>query len=251
MSRNRVPVLKATIPRKALWLRLRAYQFDHLVDAALADRIAAAFGSHHASTRAFASKLRRKLGWDMHFALRALDEYKKFLFLGVTGSTPVTPSKVIDQVWHEHLLFTRAYRQFCAEVLQHDFDHHPELVPMDSQTALFSDQYEETLRRYVAEFNVLPPSDIWGTPKFALEVVPRARRAGRSSSAGRDSDALYLSFDGRDGGPSTLDLPEFGDGGGFGGGGGDASWGSAGDSGGDAGSGSGCSSSCGGGCGGD
>jgi len=242
-----------TSPRKALWLRLRAYPFDHLVDAALADRIAAAFGSHHASTRAFASKLKRKLGWDMRFALRALDEYKKFLFLGVTGSTSVTPSKVIDQVWHEHLLFTRAYRQFCKDVLEHDFDHHPELVPMDSQTALFSEQYEETLRRYVAEFNVLPPSDIWGTPKFTLEVVPRSGRARGSAdrNAQGSSDALYLSFDGRDGGPSTLDLPEFGGGGGFSGGGGDASWGAGGDSGGDAGSGSGCSSSCGGGGGGE
>lgn len=242
-----------TSPRKALWLRLRAYQFDHLVDAALADRIAAAFGSHHASTRAFASKLKRKLGWEMRFALRALDEYKKFLFLGVTGSTPVTPSKVIDQVWHEHLLFTRAYRQFCTEVLEHDFDHHPELVPMDSQTALFSEQYEETMRRYVAEFNVLPPPDIWGTPKFTLEVTPRAQRADRTRRDGRsgqDSDALYLSFDGRDGWPSTLDLPEFGGGGFLGGGGGD-SWGAGGDAGGDAGSGTGCSSSCGGGCGGE
>jgi uncharacterized membrane protein YgcG len=241
----------ATPPRKALWLRLRAYQFDHLVDAALADRIASAFGPHHASTRAFASKLRRKLGWETRFALRALDEYKKFLFLGVTGSTPVTPSKVIDQVWHEHLLFTRAYRQFCKEVLHHDFDHHPELVPEDSQTALFSEQYEETLRRYVAEFNVLPPPDIWGTPKFTLEVKPRSRRPrGRNGSGSPDGDALYLSFDGVDGGPSTFDLSEFGGGGGFAGGGGSDSWG-AGDSGGDAGSGSGCSSSCGGGCGGE
>jgi len=239
-------------PRKALWLRLRAYQFEHLVDAALADRIAAAFGSHHASTRAFASKLRRKLGWDMRFALRALDEYKKFLFLGVTGSTPVTPSKVIDQVWHEHLLFTRPYRQFCTEVLEHDFDHHPELVPMDSQTALFSEQYEETLRRYVTEFNVLPPSDIWGTPKFSLEVVPRSRRPRRGTDGdAHGGDGLYLSFDGRDGGPSTLDLAEFGGGGGFLGGGGGDSWGAGSDAGGDAGSGTGCSSSCGGGCGGD
>jgi choice-of-anchor B domain-containing protein len=44
-------------------------------------------GARDASIRAFASKLRRKLGWETRFALRALAEYKKFLFLGVTGST--------------------------------------------------------------------------------------------------------------------------------------------------------------------
>jgi hypothetical protein len=158
-------------------------------------------------------------------------------------------------VWHEHLLFTRAYRQFCAEVLQHNFDHHPELVPMDSQTEQFSAQYEETLRRYVAEFNVLPPPDIWGTPKFTLDVVPRSRRPrNMRDHTAPGSDALYLSFDGRDGGPSLRDLPEFGGGGGFLGGGGSDSWGggdTGGDTGGDSGSGSGCSSSCGGGCGGE
>jgi hypothetical protein len=103
----------------------------------------------------------------------------------------------------------------------------------------------------VAEFNVLPPPDLWGTPKFALEVLPRARRSGRGTRTGRDGDALYLSFDGRDGGLSTLDLPEFGGGGGFSGAGGGDSWGAGSDAGGDAGSGSGCSSSCGGGCGGE
>jgi hypothetical protein len=235
----------APAPKKALWLRLRRYQFEHLVPPALGDHIAAVFGPHDASARAFAGKLRRKLGWDARFALRALDEYRKFVFLGVTGDAPVTPSKVIDQVWHEHLLFTKPYREFCRDVLAHDFDHHPELVPVDTQTETFSQQYEETLRRYVQEFNVLPPPDIWGTPKFTLAVTPRAERPTPTGG----HDPLYLSFDGRDGGPSTLDLPEFGGGGGFDGGGGGDAWG--GDAGGDAGSGTGCSSSCGGGCGGD
>lgn len=236
-------MLPATVPeRKALWLRLRHYQFDHLVPAQLSNHVAALFGPHHASTRAFAGKLRRKLGWNGRFALRAIDEYRKFLFLGVVVDTPVTPSKVIDQVWHEHLLFTRGYREFCRDVLQHDFDHHPELVPVDAQTAAFSEQYERTLQRYVAEFNVLPPADIWGTPKFALEVTPRAKRPERRAETGGDAP-LYLWFDGRDGGPSTMDLPEFGGGGGFDGGGAGDSWGDSGD----AGSGSGCSSSCGGG----
>lgn len=247
-----MPVQYETSPGKALWLRLRQYQFQDLVPPQLMDIVAAAFGRHEAATRAFAGKLRRKLGWDTRFALRAIDEYRKFVFLGVTGDSPVTPSKVIDQVWHEHLLFTKPYREFCRDVLHHDFDHHPELVPVDTQTEAFSQQYEQTLQRYVEQFNVLPPTDIWGTPKFTLQVTPRTKRPERNVNRS-DDVPLYLSFDGRDGGPSTLDLPEFGGGGAFSGGGGGDSWGDSGDSsgGGDAGGGSGCSSSCGGGCGGD
>jgi hypothetical protein len=73
-------------------------------------------------------------------------------------------------------------------VLQRDFDHHPELVPTDTMTAVFSEQYEETLRRYVAEFNVIPPTEVWGTPKFRLEITPRSRRPVRTDSAGTGGD---------------------------------------------------------------
>lgn len=239
-------------PRKALWLRLRRYQFDHLVPPQLSHHVAGLFGPHDASTRAFAGKLRRKLGWSGRFALRAIDEYRKFLYLGVISDTPVTPSKVIDQVWHEHLLFTRGYREFCRDVLQHEFDHHPELVPMDAQTAAFSEQYERTLQQYATEFNVAPPEDIWGTPKFPITVLPaataRARRVERARTP--DGDApLHLWFDGSDGSPSASELPEFGgSSSAFAGAGGGDSWGDS-DGGSDGGS-SGCSSSCGG-CGGD
>jgi hypothetical protein len=102
----------------------------------------------------------------------------------MTVESPVTPSKVIDQGWHEHLLFTKPYREFCRDVLQHDFDHHPELVPLDTQTEAFRLQYEHTLLRDVEEFNVLPPTDIWGAPKFTLQVTPRAQRPARDAGSG-------------------------------------------------------------------
>ena len=60
----------------------------------------------------------------------------------------VTPPKVIDQVWHEHLLFSRAYREFCHEVLSREFDHNPELVETDDQTQAFQAQYAATLALY-------------------------------------------------------------------------------------------------------
>lgn len=244
--------------KKDLWLRLREYHFTDIVPVHLWNRVTEAFGGADASTKAFAGKIARKHGWSTHFALRAIDEYRKFVFLGVTGEGIVTPSKVIDTVWHEHLLFTRAYREFCRDVLRRDFDHHPELLPSEEQTAVYAQQFATTLARYRVEFNVIPPWDIWGTPKFRRDDV--AAQADVGVGAGGETP-LYQQFDGRGDTPGHYDMPEFNadsSGGGFSGGGGGTDWGGAhdtddgsgdssgGDSGGDGG-GSGCSSGCGGG----
>ena len=90
-----------TMDKKDLWLRLKAYYFNHLVPPHLWVKITAAFGGEDASTKAFADKIARKLQWKHRFALRAIREYKKFIYLGAVSDFVVTPSKIIDQVWHE------------------------------------------------------------------------------------------------------------------------------------------------------
>ena len=136
------------------------------------------------------------------------------------------------------------------DVLGRDFDHNPELVPTDAQTGVFSAQYDATLRLYVSEFNVRPPADIWGTPKFDIAlVIGRHGPAAIVYEVAVDDAPLFACFDGTDGGPYADAMAEFGGGGGFSGGGGESSWGDAGSadpSPSDDGS-SGCSSSCGGG----
>ena len=254
--------------KKETWLRLRNYHFDHLVPDHLMDRVAARFGGTDASTKAFANKIARKLGWTTRFALRAIDEYKKFVYLGITGDFSVTPPRVIDQVWHEHLLFSRAYRDYCRDVLGRDFDHNPELMATDEQTGVFQAQYAATIALYRSEFNVAPPEDIWGTPKFtpsdATESPKRLtqRDADVGASSPDDDLPLYMLFDSTGSEMhSHHGMMEFGGGGGFHGGGGGHSWGDttndasgtdggsdgSSDGGSSCSSGSGCSSSCGGG----
>jgi hypothetical protein len=243
--------------KKGLWLRLRHYHFDHLVPASLWDFVRSRFGGADPSTRAFADKLARKLGWTQQFACRALTEYKKFVYLGITSDFVVTPSKVIDQVWHEHLLFSKGYRAFCEEVIGYSFDHDPELTPLDDQTATFRAQYADTLALYQAEFGYEPPGDIWYDPKFdasAANAGGKSRRKHQFADAGDnswvlDDTPLYTSFDG-DTGALAFDGFEGGDGGG---GGASGSWdGSDADSSGsDSGDGGSSCSSCSSGCGGD
>ena len=44
-----------------------------------------------------------------------LEEYKKFLVIKVIAKdTQCSPSALIDQVWHEHILHTAKYRDACT-----------------------------------------------------------------------------------------------------------------------------------------
>src|SRR5215204_2418129 len=112
--------------KKDLWLRLKAYHFNHLVPAHLWIKVTAAFGGEDASTKAFADKIARKLEWKHRFASRAIREYKKFIYLRAVSDFVVTPPKIIDQVWHQHLLFIKGLPGFlygCPDFL------HPIIVP--------------------------------------------------------------------------------------------------------------------------
>ena len=93
--------MRATTARskRDLWLRIHRYHFDDLVPAHLMDHVVAAFSGSDPSSKAFASKLGRKLGWSPAFAIRAINEYKRFVYLGIIGDFFVTPPKMIDRVW--------------------------------------------------------------------------------------------------------------------------------------------------------
>ncbi len=239
--------------KKELWLKLRGYHFDHLVPINLWQKVTAAFGGPDAFSKAFAAKIARKHGWSDKFALKAISEYKKFVYLGVVSDFHVTPSKIIDVIWHEHILFTSAYRQFCDEVICYQFDHHPELIPMADETGRFNAQYLDTVEFYASEFGFVPPTDIWGETKFDKEQLKEKNYSSREKTAyGAYSSNTYYSNDSLStyfGGSGAVELG----GGDFGGGGASGDWsdrntsdsGSS-DSGGDSGGG-GCSGGCGGG----
>jgi uncharacterized membrane protein YgcG len=241
--------------KKELWLKIANYHFDNLVSTQLWDVIVARFGGQNPFTKAFADKLSRKLNWKKSFALKAIWEYKKFVYLGVISDFSVTPSKIIDQVWHEHLLFSAGYRKFCREIIRYNFDHNPELVSFGIQTEAFKSQYWHTIELYKKEFGIDPPAAIWETTKFKGKIgeIEKVRKSGIGSGNSNDyygEGSLISMF------PSAEISHVESGGGEFGGGGGGGSWdnsadtsdGSSGDS---SDSGSSCSSGCGGGCGGD
>ena len=127
--------------KNELRLKIKHYHFNHIVPANMWRKINETFGRTDASTKAFADKIARNHGWKESFALKAVAEYKKFVYLGVIGKFHVTPSKFIDVVWHERILFKNAYNDFCTEIIEYKFEHYPELMNIATETEIYNAQY--------------------------------------------------------------------------------------------------------------
>ena len=127
-----------------LWQRIEAFQLDD---------------PDHELT--FSQRLARENDWSHAFALRVIDEYKRFVYLAMTAGHEVTPSDEVDQAWHLHLTYTRSYwGELCGEVLGAPLHHGPTKGGA-KEGERFEDQYEQTLQSYRDAFNAEPPTDIW------------------------------------------------------------------------------------------
>lgn len=79
---------------------------------------------------------------------RAEQLYRMFLTLkGMDFSKPVVPPRLVDEVWHAHITFTRQYAADC-ELLFGEFLHHNPGV--DDAEEMFKD----TVAAYSSHFNV-------------------------------------------------------------------------------------------------
>ena len=187
---------KTMMSKKELWESIKNYKFNDLVPKSTLVDIIELLGGKNASVRAFANKIMKKHGLPRAFTFRAIEEYKKFVYLGVISDFIVTPSKYIDLIWHEHLLFSKAYREFCNDIIHYQFDHQPELVATDGQTELFTLQYLETLDLYRNEFGMEPPEDIWGTPKFDKGRIDATAKKSKKKSDDSSGVSHYYYYDG-------------------------------------------------------
>jgi len=112
------------------------------------------------SSFSFSDRLSRENDWSMEFCLRAILEYKKFMFLVCISNEPLTPSDEVDQVWHLHLLYTQSYwNEFCDKTMNKQIHHGPTRGKEEQIT--FKDQYQFTLDFYETIFNLKAPQDIW------------------------------------------------------------------------------------------
>jgi len=123
----------------------------------------------------FSERLARENGWGMDYALRCIDEYKKFMYLICISDHPLTPSDQVDQVWHLHLVYTQSYWiHFCENVLGRFVHHGPTKGGNEEQTK-FYDWYEKTKQLYLSSFQENPPEDIWPEPDDRFDAMDFVR----------------------------------------------------------------------------
>jgi len=154
-----------TAPLRALWDRIERHDFEPDLP------------------QNFTARLARDQGWSPDFARAAVGEYRRFCFLAVAASHPVTPSEEVDEVWHSHLTYSRDYWNiWCGQVLGMALHHDPTTGGPVEQ-ARFREQYAATLICYETFFG--PPEVLfWPASYQRFRASPRFRKV--------DADRWFL-----------------------------------------------------------
>lgn len=96
--------------------------------------------------------------WTLYFAKMAILEYKKFMYLAAVANEMVSPSETVDIVWHQHLIFTSSYTDFCT-LLSKRIEHIPSTHnPSDAEK--FHKAKERTKELYEQHFGK-QPKEFW------------------------------------------------------------------------------------------
>lgn len=110
--------------------------------------------------KSFLLRLIEENNWDESFARRAIAEYIKFLTLILDENIKATPSKIIDIVWHTHLLYTREYMKMGKIKSEDYFLHHDPSISNEDDT-IYQELYLKTIENYINRYKTKPPKDIW------------------------------------------------------------------------------------------
>eukprot|EP00416_Gambierdiscus_australes_P031458 CAMPEP_0171087072 /NCGR_PEP_ID=MMETSP0766_2-20121228/19932_1 /TAXON_ID=439317 /ORGANISM="Gambierdiscus australes, Strain CAWD 149" /LENGTH=683 /DNA_ID=CAMNT_0011544757 /DNA_START=24 /DNA_END=2075 /DNA_ORIENTATION=- len=116
----------------------------------------------------FVSKLQRDHGHhvkDEVTARAAVEEYRRMLTLIQRfPDQPVVPSKLVDLVWHEHILDTEQYKRDCFRMFGRYIHHKPSFGGEDEKVQLQKEQLG-MFKAYMKTFSEPPPAGVWPTVK--------------------------------------------------------------------------------------
>ncbi len=124
-----------------LWNKILAFDFDN-----------------PPSEYGFSTRLANENFWTIEFTDQAIVEYKKFMYLAATSEYMVSPSEIVDIVWHQHLIFTQSYQDFC-DILEKKIQHIPSTHNKENFDK-FKQAKERTIKFYEKDFGTLP-KNIW------------------------------------------------------------------------------------------
>jgi uncharacterized protein (TIGR04222 family) len=124
-----------------LWEQIAAFDFDQPV-----------------SEYGFSTRLAFENNWTLFFTADAIVEYKKFMYLAATSDKMVSPSPIVDIVWHQHLIFTQSYYEFC-QILGKKIEHIPSTHD-PKQANAFKEAELRTTKSYETSFG-MQPAEFW------------------------------------------------------------------------------------------
>lgn len=128
----------------ALWQKIKSFELDD-----------------PAADYSFSDRLARENSWGLEYAIRVIEEYKKFMYLLCVINHPLTPSDQVDQVWHLHLIYTQSYwDDFCRDTIGRQIHHGPTKGGV-TERGKYTNWYAKTKEVYAVEFGNVPPADIW------------------------------------------------------------------------------------------
>jgi hypothetical protein len=123
----------------------------------------------------FSVRLAFENKWSQYATQQAIIEYKKFMFLAATSNNMVSPSEIVDIVWHQHLIFTQSYNLFCA-LLGKRIEHIPSTHNPDEKLK-FTQAKERTRILYEQHFGK-QPAEYWDYPNI-YDSIP-LKKASRT-----------------------------------------------------------------------
>ena len=126
--------------------------------------------THYEFPPAMLRRAAQEHGWSPAFTDRAAQEYRRFLILAAAAGHPVTPSRAVDALWHEHLTFTRDYWERLTPLLPAPLHHEP--ATGEAGDTDFAAQYRRTLDSYARIFGEVAPVDLWPDPTVRAAAPP-------------------------------------------------------------------------------
>ena len=143
-----------TTDQQTLWDKIKDFELDEPT-----------------SSLTFTNRLARENGWTIEYSIRAVHEYKKFIFMLCIADHSLTPSDQVDQVWHLHLLYTQSYwTDFCQNLIGREIHHGP-TKGGKAEGDKYNDLYEKTLQLYKTLFERDAPADIWPSKEIRFGEV--------------------------------------------------------------------------------
>lgn len=95
--------------------------------------------------------------WNKKYTTRVAVEYFRFMKLKAKY-TDISPSDDIDIFWHQHILNTKSYYNFCTHYFKKIIHHYPDQANDQLKRRY---RFLNSLKYYKKEFGNTPPDDIW------------------------------------------------------------------------------------------